>query len=79
MKHGRGLLANKNMEPEDYPAGGYIFNNAARHGVSFKDYGDLIRIIGTDTGRAAPTTLNDPPQRQGRLPGAARQPASPRP
>ena len=60
VKNGRGLLANKNMEPEDYPAGGYIFNNAARHGVSFKDYGDLIRISGTDTGASAPTTLNDP-------------------
>jgi YVTN family beta-propeller protein len=60
VKDGRGLLANKNMEPEDYPAGGYIFNNAARHGVSFKDYGDLIRISGTDTGASTPTTLNDP-------------------
>jgi YVTN family beta-propeller protein len=60
-KAGRGLLANKNMDAEDYPESGYIFNNAARHGVSFKDYGDLIRIIGTDTGASAPTTLNDPP------------------
>jgi YVTN family beta-propeller protein len=59
VKSGRGLLVNKNMEPEDYPAGGYIFNNAARHGVSFKDYGDLIRIVGTDTGSSTPTTLND--------------------
>jgi YVTN family beta-propeller protein len=60
VKDGRGLLVNKNMEPEDYPAGGYIFNNAARNGVSFKDYGDLIRISGTDTGASTPTTLNDP-------------------
>jgi hypothetical protein len=60
VKDGRGLLANKNMEPEDYPAGGYIFNNAARNGVSFKDYGDLIRITGSDTGESRPTTLNDP-------------------
>ena len=59
VKDGRGLLVNKNMEPEDYPAGGYIFNNAARNGVSFKDYGDLIRISGTDTGTSTPTTLND--------------------
>jgi hypothetical protein len=59
-KAGRGLLVNKNMDAEDYPESGYIFNNAARHGVSFKDYGDLIRIIGTDTGASAPTTLNDP-------------------
>ncbi len=59
-KVGRGLLVNKNMDAEDYPESGYIFNNAARHGVSFKDYGDLIRIIGTDTGASAPTTLDDP-------------------
>ena len=60
-KAGRGLLVNKNMDAEDYPESGYIFNNAARHGVSFKDYGDLIRIVGTDTGASAPTTLDDPP------------------
>ena len=60
VKEGRGLLVNKNMEPEDYPANGYLFNNAARHGVSFKDYGDLIRIEGTDTGTSAPTQINDP-------------------
>ncbi len=60
IKEGRGLLVNKNMEPEDYPANGYLFNNAARHGVSFKDYGDLIRIEGTDTGTSVPTTRSDP-------------------
>ncbi len=61
VKGGRGLLVNKNMDPEDYPESGYIFNNAARHNVSFKDYGALIRILGTDTGASVPTTLNDPP------------------
>ncbi len=61
VKSGRGLLVNKNFEPEDYPESGYIFNNAARNGVSFKDYGALIRIEGTDTGSSAPTTLNDQP------------------
>ncbi len=60
VKNGRGLLVNKNMEPEDYPEGGYLFNNAARHGISFKDYGDLIRIVGSDTGDSTPTKLNDP-------------------
>jgi DNA-binding beta-propeller fold protein YncE len=60
VKSGRGLLVNKNFEPEDYPEGGYIFNNAARNGVSFKDYGALIRIEGTDTGTSTPTLLNDP-------------------
>ena len=60
VKSGRGLLVNKNFEPEDYPEGGYIFNNAARNGVSFKDYGALIRISGTDTGTSKPTTIDDP-------------------
>ncbi|MGC2321768.1 MAG: bifunctional YncE family protein/alkaline phosphatase family protein [Terriglobales bacterium] len=61
VKSGRGMLVNKNFEPEDYPENGYIFNNAARHGVSFKDYGALIRISGTDTGTSKPTTKDDPP------------------
>jgi YVTN family beta-propeller protein len=60
VKSGRGLLVNKNFEPEDYPEAGYIFNNAARHNVSFKDYGALVRVVGTDTGTSTPTTLNDP-------------------
>jgi DNA-binding beta-propeller fold protein YncE len=60
VKSGRGLLVNKNFEPEDYPESGYIFNNAARNGVSFKDYGALVRIEGTDTGTSTPTSLNDP-------------------
>ncbi len=60
VKSGRGLLVNKNFEPEDYPEHGYIFNNAARHNVSFKDYGAMVRIEGTDTGTTTPTTFNDP-------------------
>src|SRR5262249_50399082 len=60
VKTGRGLLVNKNFEPEDYPEAGYIFNNAARHNVSFKDYGALVRIEGTDTGTSSPAVLNDP-------------------
>ncbi len=61
VKSGRGLLVNKNFEPEDYPESGYIFNNAARNGVSFKEYGVFAaRIDGTDTGTNQPTTLNDP-------------------
>lgn len=68
VKGGRGLLVNKNFEPEDYPAGGYIFNNAARNGVSFKDYGAMIRIEGTDTGTSTPTTINDPNSGNGGYP-----------
>jgi YVTN family beta-propeller protein len=61
VKTGRGLLVNKNFEPEDYPESGYIFNNAARNGVSFKEYGVFAaRIEGTDTGTSGPTTLSDP-------------------
>ena len=60
VKGGRGSLVNKNFEPEDYPASGYIFNNLARHGLSFKNYGAMIRIAGTDTGTSTPVSLNDP-------------------
>jgi hypothetical protein len=60
VKSGRGLLVTKNMEVENYPEGGYIFNNAARNGVSFKNYGDLTRIAGTDEGSSLPTVMNDP-------------------
>jgi YVTN family beta-propeller protein len=60
VKTGRGLLVNKNFEPEDYPASGYIFNNAARNHISFKDYGELVRVDGTDTGSSVPTTIDDP-------------------
>jgi YVTN family beta-propeller protein len=60
VKRGRGTLVEKNMEPEDYPEGGFIYNNAARHGVSFKDFGDFIRIAGSDEGTSTPTTLADP-------------------
>jgi YVTN family beta-propeller protein len=61
VKGGRGMLVNKNFEAEDYPEGGYIFNNAARNGVSFKMYGtEAARIIGSDTGDSSPTILNDP-------------------
>ncbi len=60
VKSGRGLLVNKNFEPEDYPEGGYLFNNAARNGVSFKDYGELIRIDGTDTGTSTAADTSSP-------------------
>ena len=61
VKSGRGLLVNKNFEPEDYPEGGYLYNNAARNGVSFKLYGlESARIVGTDTGGSTPSTIDDP-------------------
>jgi len=70
VKGGRGLLANKNFEPEDYPEGGYIFNNAARSGVPFKDYGALIRVSGTDNGYAVPAKTIDPPSGSAGVPVA---------
>lgn len=60
VKSGRGLLVNKNFEPEDYPEAGYLFNNAARNGVSFKEYGVEIRLAGSDTGTNTPSTIDDP-------------------
>lgn len=60
VKNGRGLLSNKNFDPEDYPESGYIFNNAARNGVSFKDYGDMLRIAGSDNGGSADPLVDDP-------------------
>ena len=59
VKTGRGLLVNKNFEPEDYPENGYIFNNLSRWKHSFKDYGMMLRIEGTDTGTTSPSTFND--------------------
>ncbi len=60
LKTGRGMLVNKNFEPEDYPESGYIFNNAVRNGVSVKVFGDMSRLTGSDTGTSAPTALSDP-------------------
>jgi YVTN family beta-propeller protein len=57
---GRGLLANRNAEPEDYPEGGYIFNNAARNGVTFKDYGLLTTLAGSDNGTASDAASTTP-------------------
>lgn len=70
VKTGRGMLVNKNFDVEDYPESGYIFNNAARNGVSFKDYGDMVRITGTDTGASSPPVRNDPPSGKAGYPTA---------
>lgn len=52
VKTGRFRPVNKNEDPEDYPRAGYIFNNAARGGLSYRDYGDLVRLIGFIFARA---------------------------
>ena len=59
-KSGRGQLVNKNEDPEDYPRLGYVFNALARHGVTFRDYGDLIRVSGYDEGGAPDPKTDDP-------------------
>lgn len=60
VKSGRPPLVNANQDPEDYPRLGYIFNNLARHKISFRDYGDLVRLSGYDEGAASDPRLDDP-------------------
>jgi len=60
VKSGRSPLVNKNEDPEDYPRAGYIFNSAGRAGLSYRDYGDLIRVSGYDEGRAENPKDDDP-------------------
>lgn len=60
MAAGRRPPAAANQDPEDYPRSGYIFNALARRGVSFRDYGELLRVSGYDDGRAENPRLDDP-------------------
>ncbi|HEV2261992.1 MAG TPA: bifunctional YncE family protein/alkaline phosphatase family protein [Candidatus Rubrimentiphilum sp.] len=60
VKSGRYPLVNKNEDPTDYPRAGYIFNNAARAGLSYRDYGDLVRLSGYDEGRNVDPRIDDP-------------------
>jgi DNA-binding beta-propeller fold protein YncE len=59
-KGGRRPLVNKNEDPEDYPRLGYIFNALQRRGLSYRDYGDLVRVSGYDEG-SDPQPKNDDP------------------
>lgn len=59
-KSGRLPLVNKNEDPEDYPRSGYIFNSAARAGLSYRDYGDLVRLSGYDNGSNLDARADDP-------------------
>jgi DNA-binding beta-propeller fold protein YncE len=52
--------SSKNEDSEDYPRAGYIFNNAARAGLTYRDYGDLVRLTGYDRGAAADPRADDP-------------------
>ena len=60
VKRGRRPLVNKNEDPEDYPRAGYIFNSLARHGISFRDYGDFVRVSGFDEGGNPSVKVDDP-------------------
>jgi DNA-binding beta-propeller fold protein YncE len=59
-KGGRRPLVNKNEDPEDYPRDGYIFNAAQRAGLSYRDYGDLVRLSGYDEGSDVHPVADDP-------------------
>jgi DNA-binding beta-propeller fold protein YncE len=60
VKNGRYPFVYKNEDVEDYPRAGYIFNNAARGGISYRDYGDLVRLSGYDQGGAPDPRSDDP-------------------
>jgi len=60
VKTGRYPMVNKNEDVEDYPRAGYIFHNAARNGITYRDYGDLIRLSGYDEGGATDPRADDP-------------------
>ena len=44
LANGRAPFVHQN--PEDYPRAGYIFHALARHNISFRDYGALVRVAG---------------------------------
>jgi YVTN family beta-propeller protein len=60
VKAGRAPLDAKNEDPEDYPRDGYIFNALARAGITYRDYGDLLRLSGYDKGEALEPRADDP-------------------
>jgi YVTN family beta-propeller protein len=60
VKSGRRPLVNKNEDPEDYPRAGYIFDALARHGSTYRDYGDLVRVSGYDEGENGDPKVDDP-------------------
>src|SRR3954453_352595 len=62
-RNARPLINVKNQDPEDYPLLGYLFHAAAREGVSYRDYGDLIRISGYDEGSNPNLCQDDPADR----------------
>jgi hypothetical protein len=57
---GGGVLRSSHENPEDAPRAGSIFNNLERHHISFRDYGDLVRLAGYDGGQDADPAVDDP-------------------
>ncbi|MGB8267993.1 MAG: hypothetical protein WCE44_16850 [Candidatus Velthaea sp.] len=55
----RGLLG-ADENPEDAPRSGSIFNALTRARLSFRDYGDLVRVAGYDDGAALDPQSDDP-------------------
>jgi YVTN family beta-propeller protein len=60
VKGGRRPQVNKNEDPEDYPRAGYIFNSLMGAGLTYRDYGDLIRLSGYDEGGNHDPLVDDP-------------------
>lgn len=60
VKRGRYPFVYKNEDVEDYPRAGYIFNNALRGGITYRDYGELVRLSGYDQGAADDPRADDP-------------------
>ncbi|MGA7092455.1 MAG: bifunctional YncE family protein/alkaline phosphatase family protein [Candidatus Cybelea sp.] len=44
----RSPMNDRGDDPEDYGRAGYLFNALARAGISFRDYGGLLRLSGYD-------------------------------
>lgn len=47
----RAPMDDRGDDPEDYSRAGYLFNALARIGVSFRDYGGLLRLSGYESAR----------------------------
>jgi DNA-binding beta-propeller fold protein YncE len=60
VRYARNPLTDKNEDPEDYPRAGYIFNDLALHGKTYRDYGDFVRLSGYDEGQAKDPKVDDP-------------------
>ncbi len=67
---GRAPLDVHGDDPEDYPRAGYLFNAAARAGLSYRDYGAMLRLAGYQ-----PEALSTPAPSKSRNPRATPPPS----